>query len=45
MAGVFNALIIVATCVVIVIGILDQGTINAQSVLGVVTVYLLLGLF
>lgn len=44
-AGVVNALIIVATCVVIAIGVLDQGTINAQSVLGVVTIYLLLGLF
>jgi hypothetical protein len=44
-AGILNALIIVATCVIIAIGVLDQGTINAQSVLGVVTVYLLLGLF
>jgi hypothetical protein len=44
-AGILNALIIVATCVVIAIGVIDQGTINAQSVLGVVTVYLLLGLF
>jgi hypothetical protein len=44
-AGVLNALIIAATCVVIAIGVLDQGTINAQSVLGVVTIYLLLGLF
>jgi hypothetical protein len=42
-AGVLNALIIVATCVVIAVGVLDQGTINAQSVLGVITIYLLLG--
>ncbi len=44
-AGILNALIIVATCVIIATGVVDQGTINAQSVLGVVTVYLLLGLF
>ncbi len=44
-AGIFNALLVIATCVVIGIGVLDQGTINAQSVLGVITVYLLLGLF
>lgn len=43
-AGILNALLVVATCVVIAIGVLDQGTINAQSVLGVVTIYLLLGL-
>lgn len=44
-AGVLNALLVAATCVVIAIGVIDQGTINAQSVLGVVTIYLLLGLF
>jgi voltage-gated potassium channel len=41
--GVFNVVLIVGTCFVIGVGVVDQGTINAQSVLGVVTVYLLLG--
>lgn len=43
-AGIVNALLAVATCAVIGVGVWDQGRINAQSVLGVVTVYLLLGL-
>jgi hypothetical protein len=43
--GAFNILLVLATCFVIGLGVVDQGTINAQSVLGVVTVYLLLGLF
>lgn len=43
LVGIFNLALIVVTCVVIGIGVVDQGTINAQSVLGVITVYLLLG--
>lgn len=43
-AGIVNALLALATCTVIGVGIWDQGRINAQSVIGVVTVYLLLGL-
>ncbi len=43
-AGIVNALLAVAACVVIGVGIWDQGRINAQSVIGVVTVYFLFGL-
>lgn len=41
--GIVNALLVVLTCVVIALGVLDQREINTQSVLGVVTIYLLLG--
>lgn len=41
--GIVNALLVVVTCVVIGLGVLDQREINTQSVLGVVTIYLLLG--
>lgn len=43
-ASIANAGLVLATCVVIGMGVWDQGRINAQSVIGVVTVYLLLGL-
>jgi Ion channel len=43
--GLFSALLIVMTCAVIGVGVVDQGKINAQSVIGVVTIYLLIGLF
>jgi hypothetical protein len=43
LVGIANVVIIVLTCAVIGMGVWDQGTINAQSVLGVVTVYLLIG--
>jgi hypothetical protein len=43
LGGIFNMLLIIATCFVIGLGVVDQGTINAQSVLGVITIYLLLG--
>ena len=38
------ALVLVATIVVIVLGIADQNAVNLQSVLGAVTVYFLLGM-
>lgn len=41
--GLLNVFLIVATCAVIALGVLDQRSINAQSVLGVITIYLLLG--
>ena len=43
--GLLQALIIIATCGVIAFGVLDQGSVNAQSVLGAVSIYLLLGMF
>ncbi len=43
--GIFSALLIVMTCAVIAVGVVDQGDVNAQSVIGVVTIYLLIGLF
>ena len=43
LVGIANVLLIVLTCLVIGIGVWDQGTINGQSVLGVVTIYLLIG--
>lgn len=42
-AGILNAALVVVTCAVIGLGVLDQREINAQSVIGVITVYLLLG--
>jgi hypothetical protein len=44
-AGIFSGVLIVMTCTVIAVGVLDQRRVNAQSVIGVVTIYLLLGLF
>jgi hypothetical protein len=41
--GLFNIALILGTCTVIALGISDQHTINAQSVLGVITIYLLIG--
>lgn len=43
--GIFSGVLIVMTCVVIGVGVVDQGDVNAQSVIGVVTIYLLIGLF
>jgi Ion channel len=43
LVGIANVVMIIVTCAVIGVGIWDQGTVNAQSVLGVVTVYLLIG--
>jgi len=41
--GIVNVGLIVVTCVVIGIGVWDQGTVNGQTVLGVLTIYLLIG--
>ena len=43
--GLLQALILIATCGVIAFGVVDQGSVNAQSVLGAVSIYLLLGMF
>jgi hypothetical protein len=43
-AGIINGILGVATCAVIAVGVIDQRQINAQSVIGVISIYLLLGL-
>jgi hypothetical protein len=43
-AGIVNGILGVATCVVIAVGVVDQRRINAQSVIGVISIYLMLGL-
>ena len=43
-AGIVNGILGIATCVVIAVGVVDQRRINAQSVIGVVSIYLMLGL-
>ena len=43
--GLLQALILIATCGVIAVGVFDQSSVNAQSVLGAVSIYLLLGMF
>jgi Ion channel len=43
--GLVTALMLACTVPVIAVGILDQGEVNKQSVLGAICVYLLLGLF
>jgi hypothetical protein len=43
-AGLTNALLVVAIGVVIAVGVLDQQTVNRQSVLGAVCIYLLIGM-
>jgi hypothetical protein len=42
--GLVQAAILLATCSVIAVGVFDQSSVNAQSVLGAVSVYLLLGM-
>ena len=43
--GILNMLLVAATVVVIALGVIDQGTVNRQSVTGAVCIYLLLGIF
>ncbi len=43
--GLLQAVILLATCGVIAFGVVDQGSVNAQSVLGAVSIYLLVGMF
>jgi hypothetical protein len=43
-AGLLSALMLAATAAVISLGVIDQGEVNARSVLGAVCVYLLVGL-
>jgi Ion channel len=43
-AGIVNGILGLATCVVIAVGVVDQREINAQSVIGVITIYLMIGL-
>ena len=43
LVGIANVVMIILTCAVIGMGVVDQDTVNAQSVLGVVTIYLLIG--
>lgn len=43
LVGIVNVGLIILTCVVIGMGVWDQGTVNAQTVVGVLTIYLLIG--
>jgi hypothetical protein len=43
-AGFVNGILGLATCLVIAVGVVDQREINAQSVIGVITIYLMIGL-
>jgi Ion channel len=43
-AGLLNAVLLVAVGVVIGIGVFDQRTVNRQSILGAICVYLLIGM-
>jgi hypothetical protein len=43
--GIVQAVLLLATCAVIALGVADQGSVNAQSILGAISIYLLLGLF
>jgi hypothetical protein len=43
--GILTGALVVATIVVLILGVLDQGEVNAQSVSAAICVYLLLGLF
>jgi hypothetical protein len=42
--GIVSGLVLVATIVVIAIGVVDQGQVNIQSVTGAICIYLLLGM-
>jgi Ion channel len=42
--GLFNVLLVAATCAVIVLGIRDQHGVNVQSVLGALCIYLSIGM-
>ena len=44
LVGVVNALLILAILVVIAVGIFDQRTVNAQSILGAICIYVLIGI-
>jgi Ion channel len=43
--AIVTALLILATIVTVAIGVIDQGTVNVQSVTGAICIYLLLGVF
>ena len=43
--GLVQAALLLCTCLVIARGVADQGSVNAQSILGAVSIYLLIGLF
>jgi Ion channel len=43
-SGVLSALLVVATIVVVAIGVVDQGEVNEQSVSGAICIYLLIGM-
>ena len=43
-AGLLSGLLVIATIVVIAIGVIDQGEVNEQSVSGAICVYLLIGM-
>jgi Ion channel len=42
--SIFEVALLVATVVVIAVGVVDQGEINAQSIFGAVSIYVLLGM-
>jgi hypothetical protein len=39
-----NALLLIAVCVVVGVGVFDQPTVNGQSILGAICIYLLIGM-
>jgi hypothetical protein len=43
-AGLLSGLLVIATIVVIAVGVIDQGEINEQSVSGAICIYLLIGM-
>jgi voltage-gated potassium channel len=43
-AGILNALLVVAIAVVIAVGVFDQQTVNEQSILGAICIYVLIGM-
>jgi ion channel len=43
-AGIMSAILVVATIVVIAIGVVDQNEVNAQSVTGAICIYILFGI-
>jgi hypothetical protein len=45
LVAIIDFLIVISTCVVIGIGVVDQRTVNKQSVLGAISIYVLIGMF
>ena len=45
MVSLLDAILIAATIATVALGVVDQGKVNAQSIMGALCVYLLLGMF